>query len=90
MDKKYFEEYPAFTEEFAQALVEAQVKMVGMDTPSPDYAPYPIHKLLLSNDILIIENLTNLDKLLNKQCEIVALPINTETDGALARVIARV
>jgi kynurenine formamidase len=88
--KEYFETYPPFTEDFAQELIKAGVKMVGMDTPSPDYAPFAIHKMLFRHNILIIENLTHLDQLLSKTFEVIALPINIEADGALARVIARI
>jgi len=55
---------------------------------SPDHEPFPIHKLLLSNDVLIIENLTNLEKLAGKEFRIIALPINLQEDAAPARVIA--
>ncbi len=90
-EKEYFESYPALTQAFAEELIKAGIKMVGTDTPSPDYAPYLIHKQLLSHDILIIENLTQLSQLISyKTFEIIALPIKLETDGALARVIARV
>ena len=88
--KEYFTEYPAITESFAEALITAHVKMIGLDTPSPDYAPYKIHKLLLKKDILIIENLKldQLKKQLPKKFEVIALPLKLDTDGALARVIA--
>lgn len=88
--KEYFETYPPITEDFAQELIKAGVKMVGMDTPSPDYAPFAVHKMLFRHNILIIENLTRLDQLLGKTFEVIALPINIEADGALARVIARI
>ncbi len=40
--------------------------------------------------MLIIENLTNLDKLAGKDFTVYALPIKLELDGAPARVIAQV
>lgn len=87
---EYFENYPDITEKFAQKLVELKVKIVGMDTPSPDREPYKIHKILLSNNILIIENLTNLEQLKNKEFEIIALPPKFETDASPLRVVAKV
>jgi len=87
----YFEEYPEFTQEFARLLVEANVSMVGMDTPSPDRFPYMVHKLLLSENILIIENLTSLDKLLGvKRFTVHAFPLKLNSDASPARVIAEV
>jgi kynurenine formamidase len=87
----YFKDYPEFSEKFARLLVEANVSMVGMDTPSPDRSPYMIHKLLLSENILIIENLTNLDKLLGvAQFRVYAFPLKLISDASPARVIAEV
>jgi arylformamidase len=39
---------------------------------------------------LIIENLINLEKLLGKDFEIIALPLKIDAHGAPARVIAKV
>lgn len=90
-NQEYYSTAPDLTEECAHELVLHGVKIVGIDAGSPDYEPYPIHHILLKHDILIIENLTNLEALLNVQhFEIIALPLKAKTDGALARVIARV
>jgi kynurenine formamidase len=87
----YFSSYPAVTLACAQALIKAGIKMIGIDTPSPDYAPFEVHKLLMEHDILIIENVTNLELLLDvTHFEVIALPLKTATDGSLARVIAKV
>lgn len=84
----YFEDYKDLPEEIANYLVKQQVKAVGFDMCGPDHPPFPIHRLLLSNSILIIENLTNLEQLINKKFTIHALPIKLALDGAPARVIA--
>jgi arylformamidase len=90
-DKDYFEDYAAMSEEVARYLVEAKVKMVGVDTCSVDNQEgFPIHKILLGGDVLIIENLTNLRQLADKECTIYALPIKLQTDGSPARVIAEI
>ena len=87
----YFEEYPEFSQEFARLLIEANISMVGMDTPSPDRYPYIIHKLFFSENILIIENLTNLDKLLSvKKFKVYAFPLKLNSDASPARIIAEV
>src|SRR3989338_1203973 len=62
---KYFLNHPILNEKLAGRLSDLKVKMVGIDAPSPDKEPYPVHKILLSHGILILENLTNLDKLTN-------------------------
>lgn len=88
----YYKGYPEFTKDFASKLVELKVKMVGMDMLGPDYdKPWVTHKILLESEILIIENLTNLDKLLNvKDFEVMALPAKLHADAAPVRVIAKV
>jgi kynurenine formamidase len=87
----YHTAHPILSMELAQYFVEKKVKAVGIDFPSPDKAPYLVHICLLSNGIFIIENLTNLEMLLNKeQIELFAFPIKTVTDSAPARVAARV
>jgi arylformamidase len=87
----YFENYPVMSEEMAHYLVECKVKMVGVDAGSVDNADgFPIHKILLNSNVLIIENLTNLDKLTGNEFRVYALPVKLDIDGAPARVIAEV
>ncbi|MEI6139507.1 MAG: cyclase family protein [Mariniphaga sp.] len=88
---QYFTDYPDISEVLALFLVERQVKMVGLDWDSPDHPPYPIHDILLRNNILILENLTNLDRLLNfPNFEVFAFPLKIEADSSIVRVVARV
>ncbi len=87
----YYNHHPVITLESANYLVEKKIKALGMNTPSPDHSPYLVHKLLLSNNILLFENLTNLSNLpLNKSIEIIALPLKIEADSSPARIIARI
>lgn len=88
-DSGYFYQYPVVSPSCAQYLVDQKIKMVGIDGPSVDCTPFEIHKLLLSHDILIIENLTNLQALLGlNKIELFALPLKLDAHGAPARVIA--
>ncbi|MBT2764362.1 cyclase family protein [Paenibacillus sp. ISL-20] len=88
--EKYFTEYPTLTKEFAELVVRKKIKMIGLDTPSPDKFPFEIHKYLFDNQVLIAENLVNVDQLLNlKSFEIIALPLLIKTDSAIARIVAR-
>ncbi len=86
----YFETYPAIPEDVARLLVSKKVKMVGVDTCSVDYPPFPVHKILLESEILIIENLTNLGALAGKEFRVHAFPIKLGIDGAPVRVVAEV
>ena len=89
-EPNYFQDYPEIPEDVARYLVDKKIKMVGMDMSGPDHPPHNIHKILLEGGVLIIENLTNLDQLENKDFTIYALPINLQLDGASARVIAHI
>ncbi len=65
--------------------------MIGLDWASPDHEPYPMHQILLRNNILILENLTNLNLLLSEPVfEIFAFPLKINADSSLVRVVARI
>lgn len=90
-DPVYFENYPAMSEEIAEFLVKTKVKMVGVDACSVDNQEgFPIHKILLAGNVLVIENLINLGQLADKKFTVYALPVNLQIDGAPARVIVEV
>ncbi|HHT35797.1 MAG: cyclase family protein [Candidatus Wallacebacter cryptica] len=87
----YFCEYPVLSLDIAELIVKNKVKMIGLDTPSPDKDPFDVHKYLFEHGVLIIENLTRLDQLLDyKSFEVIALPLNIKADSSIARVVARV
>ncbi len=90
-EAEYYQSYPVITEEFAKKIVANGVKMIGTDTPSPDKAPYLIHKILLKVDVLIIENLANLEALLPyPQFDVIALPIKFDAEASPIRVVAQI
>jgi kynurenine formamidase len=85
----YFEDIPVLSRETVEQLIEKKVKMVGIDSPSPDDPPFEMHRLLLRKDILIIENLVNLDKIAGRRFMVYALPLKIkDADGAPCRAIA--
>ena len=87
---EYFNNHPIVESDFAEFLVKKKIKMIGMDLPSPDKYPFDVHKILLENNVLIIENLKNLGSLLEiNEFEVLALPLKVKAQGALARVVAR-
>ncbi len=90
---EYFSDHPILDMDLCRLLISNNIRMVGMDMPSPDRFPFEIHKTLLENRIFIIENLTNLDKLLApdiENFEVIALPLKIKADSSIARVVARV
>ncbi|MDP4209652.1 MAG: cyclase family protein [Bacteroidota bacterium] len=88
---QYLADYPLVGEQIAEVCVEMGIKLLGIDTLSPDVAPHETHKILLGNGVLIAENLCNLHLLLDKNdIEVIALPLKIAADSAPARIIARV
>jgi kynurenine formamidase len=89
--KEYYQNHPSIDIELCDFLVEKKIKMIGMDTPSPDRYPFKIHKLLFENNIYILENLTNLDQLLNiDRFEVIAFPLKINADSSITRAVARI
>jgi kynurenine formamidase len=87
----YYKTFPMVTKVFAQKLVERGAGMLGLDTPSPDGAPYAVHKILLGSDVLILENVAGLEQLLGvPSFTIMALPPKLHTEGAPVRVVAMI
>ncbi|MDG6906759.1 MAG: cyclase family protein [Nitrososphaerota archaeon] len=67
--------HPELSDEACKYIVSLEVNAVGFDAPSPDHEPFPAHKILLPKVISVYENLTNLDKLLNKDFLFVGAPL---------------
>lgn len=94
---RYYEDNPYIAPDAAHWLVESGIKALALDSsvdqsrvgakPSPD--SHPVHRILLGNGIPIIENVTNLDKLLGRKVDLFALPVKMYREsGAPARVMA--
>lgn len=91
----YYHNFPALSLELAHWLVEKKISLIGIDTSSvaavDDWDELTtIHKVLLSNGIIIIEGLSNLDKLpFGHQVDLICLPMKLlNIDGTPARVVA--
>lgn len=89
--KQYYEDYPILSESFVQFLIEKKVKMVGVDTPSPDKVPFLCHKKFFNHHILLMENLCNLNKLVNVGVfDVICFPLKIKADASLLRVVAKI
>ncbi len=87
----YYSKHPILDMSFCEMLIRNKIKMVGIDMPSPDRFPFDIHKYLLSHGVLILENLTNLDKINEEDnFEVMAFPMKIKSDSCMVRAIARV
>ena len=85
--------FPGLSAEAAEWLVKNRnIHAIGIDTPSIDYGQsqyFKSHVTLLSQNIPIFENLTNLDKLPEKKFKIIALPMKIKGgSGAPLRIVA--
>jgi len=85
---------PRISTELAHWLGEKGINMLGVEPPSVADVNNlkevtEVHRILMQNDIVIIEGLTNLDQLSQEKVTLIALPLKVENgDGAPARVIA--
>lgn len=83
--EQYFE-YPFISTDLIDFLVAKKVKLVGVDTINIDDSrnlSRPAHTRLLKNDILIVENLTNLEALYQKKFRFFAVPWKAKKVAAI-------
>ncbi len=88
---QYFSGYPLLSVDAAKFLCGLKLKGVGFDVISADSADshsLPIHRILLK-EMIIIENLTNLQKLPATHFLFSCLPLKIESgDGSPVRAVA--
>ncbi|HOP64201.1 MAG TPA: cyclase family protein [Spirochaetota bacterium] len=88
----YFTGFPVLSHESAEWLTGFNLKGIGVDTISADpveSTDYSNHMTLLSNNIIIIENLKDTDELTGKEFTFYAFPLNIENgDGSPVRAVA--
>jgi kynurenine formamidase len=86
---RYFSAHPVVCERFADLLAKKKIRILGIDAPSPDRAPHGVHKKLMSSGVFILENLTNLDRLLGaRDFTLIAPPVKLDAEGAPVRAVA--
>lgn len=88
----YFTKNPGLTESAAKYLSAKKINLVGIDSPSIDLGKddkFPAHKILAKNDILIVENLSNLNKIHSTNFDFIILPLKLrDATGSPVRAIA--
>lgn len=84
----YFTEFPSLTQEAASYLASHNLRLLGMDTPTPSRDYYEVHHILLGEEIVIVENLANLDALPDV-FTFIGFPLNfAGRDGSPIRAVA--
>lgn len=90
--ESYFESYPALSAQAAEWLTKFRLKGFGVDAISVDRADsknFPVHKILLASDMILIENLTQLHLLPTTGWVFSCLPLKLEgADGSPVRAVA--
>lgn len=89
---KYFSNSPGLSKAAANYLAEIKINLIGIDSPNIDPATdneFSSHKIFSESNILVIENLMNLDKLLNSRFTLIVLPLKLKNcSGAPIRAVA--
>lgn len=88
----YFTDNPGLSESATKYLISKEINLVGIDSPSIDLGKdktFSVHKILAKNNILIVENLSNLNKISSEQFDFIILPLKLkDATGSPVRAIA--
>ena len=74
----YFTKNPGLSISAAKYLVSKKINLVGIDSPSIDLgkdSKFSVHHILAKNNILIVENLSNLDKIKPMKFHLITVPL---------------
>ena len=88
----YFTENPGLDKLAANYLVSKKINLVGIDSPSIDLGKdesFTVHHIFSKINILIIENLTNLNKISSREFNLTILPLKLkDATGSPIRAVA--
>ena len=88
--EEYFTQYPTLTVEAAQWIADRRIGLLGMDTPTPSVQGQECHRILMGPgvEIILVEGLTNLDRLPGR-FTFIGFPLSlTGRDGSPIRAVA--
>ena len=87
----YFVKNPGLSVTAAKYLISKKTNLVGIDSPSIDLGKekrFLVHHLFAKNDVLVVENLANLDKIKSWKFQLAVLPMKLENaTGAPVRAV---
>jgi len=90
--KFFFTNNPGLSKSASKYLISKKINLVGIDSPSIDLGKDPFfsaHKILSENNILIVENLINLEKIPGTTFDFIILPLKIkDATGSPVRAIA--
>ena len=92
--KSYFMKNPGLAVSAAKYLASKKINLVGIDSPSIDLGKdgkFSVHHVLAKNNILIVENLANLDKINPEKFHLIIAPLKLKNaTGSPVRAMALV
>lgn len=87
---EYFYKNSSLDSDLIDLLVKNKVKLIAIDTSSPDFfGENKNHRTLLKNNILIVENLCNLDNLTKDKYYSYFIPLNIHAEASPIRAFVR-
>jgi len=90
--KYYFTKNPGMSVSAAKYLASKKINLVGIDSPSIDLgtdSKFSVHQIFAKNNILIVENLANLDKINSPNFHLVIAPLKLKNaTGSPVRALA--
>ena len=90
--ESYFLKNPGLAISAAKYLTSKKINLVGIDSPSIDLgkdSKFSVHHILAKSGILIVENLTNLDKINSEKFHLIVAPLKLKgATGSPVRAIA--
>lgn len=90
--KYYFLNNPGLSDSAAKYLISKKPNLVGIDSPSIDLgknSKFSVHHILAKNNVLILENLCNLEKISGINFRLIVLPLKLkDATGSPVRAVA--
>lgn len=82
-------QFPSLSAQAAELLIERNVAGIAIDTLSPDCpgSGDPVHRMMLSHNKYMIENIAHADQLPPVGAYVIALPIKIESTEAPVRIV---
>ena len=91
-NNNYFTENPGLDTSSAKYLASKKINLVGIDSPSIDLGKdesFSVHRILSKNNILIVENLANMNKIRSLKFNFTILPLKLKNaTGSPVRAVA--
>lgn len=88
----FFKDNPGLSSSAAKYLISKKVNLIGIDSPSIDIGTdgkFAVHHILSKNNVLIVENLCNLEKISGIHFKLIVLPLKLKNaTGSPVRAIA--